>query len=60
MRYQLACVILQLDKQGVSAMKENTILKKMNAQQQVVGTFFETNGTSIVECVRIAGLVFYC
>ncbi|MGO4927548.1 hypothetical protein ACTQ45_03200 [Fundicoccus sp. Sow4_D5] len=41
-------------------MKENTILKKMNAQQQVVGTFFETNGTSIVECVRIAGLVFYC
>lgn len=40
-------------------MKENMILKKMNAQQQVVGTFFETIGTSIVECLGIAGLDFF-
>ena len=29
-------------------MKENMILKKMKDGQQVVGTFFETIGTSIV------------
>lgn len=40
-------------------MKENMILKKMTAQQQVVGTFFETIGTSIVECLGIAGLDFF-
>lgn len=40
-------------------MKENMILKKMQAGQQVVGTFFETIGTSIVECLGIAGLDFF-
>lgn len=40
-------------------MKENMILKKMNAGEQVVGTFFETIGTSIVECLGIAGLDFF-
>ncbi len=40
-------------------MKENMILKKMQAGEQVVGTFFETIGTSIVECLGIAGLDFF-
>lgn len=40
-------------------MKENMILKKMKDGQQVVGTFFETIGTSIVECIGIAGLDFF-
>ncbi len=40
-------------------MKENMILNKMNDHQQVVGTFFETIGTSIVECLGIAGLDFF-
>lgn len=40
-------------------MKENMILKKMSNGQQVVGTFFETIGTSIVECLGIAGLDFF-
>lgn len=40
-------------------MKENMILNKMNDQLQVVGTFFETIGTSIVECLGIASLDFF-
>ena len=40
-------------------MKENMILKKIQAGEQVVGTFFETIGTSIVECLGIAGLDFF-
>ena len=40
-------------------MKENMILKKIQAGEQVVGTFFETIGTSIVECLGIVGLDFF-
>src|SRR5699024_4275767 len=40
-------------------MKENMILKKMQAGEQVVGMFFEMFGTSIVECLGIAGLDFF-
>ena len=53
----LMCMLKVLINRSVS-MKENMILKKMKDGQQVVGTFFETIGTSIVECLGIAGLVF--
>ena len=40
-------------------MKENMILKKMQAGEQVVGMFFEMFGTSIVEYLGITGLNFF-
>lgn len=62
MRSHSTCGILTLDEEvhkGASGLKENMILKKMTDQQQVIGTFFETIGTSIVECLGIAGLDFF-